>query len=305
MIELRQLRHFMAVVELGNFSAAAERVFVSQSALTRSIQHLEQALGAPLLTRGARRTVPTAAGDRLFAYAQMILRDCADAAAEVQVMQAGETGEVTLGFDSIFTFQYLDAALLSIARQAPGLSVRALEGPVAELLQSVEEGRLDFALVRVASREAIGRQLSFEPLLTVETVLVAGRGHPLARRRGVTAADLIGTKWMVLEDPLCLDVHEHFFATQRIPPTRAVRTNSPTLILDQVAHGGFLSLLPEPLVRRRLRHRLLRRLDAVLPAFDTGQQAGFVLRRDAAPWAAVARVMTVIRESCADREGAA
>ncbi len=305
MIELRQLRHFMAVVELGNFSAAAERVFVSQSALTRSIQHLEQALGAPLLKRGARRTVPTAAGDRLFAYAQMILRDCANAAAEVQVMQAGETGEVTLGFDSIFTSPYLDAALLSIAKQAPGLSVRAVEGPVAELLQGVEEGRLDFALVRVASREPIGRQLSFEPLLAVETVLVAGRGHPLARRRGVTAADLIGAKWMVLEDPLCLDVHEHFFAMHRIPPTRAVHTNSPTLILDQVAHGGFLSLLPEPLVRRQLRHRLLRRLDVVLPAGDAGQQAGFVLRKDVAPWAAVTRIMNVIRETCSERERAA
>jgi DNA-binding transcriptional LysR family regulator len=304
-IELRQLRHFMAVVELGNFSAAAERVFVSQSALTRSIQHLEQALGAPLLTRGARRTVPTAAGDRLFAYARMILRDCADAAAEVQVIQAGDTGEVELGFDSIFAFHYLDVALLSIAKQAPGLTVRALEEPAAALLQAVEEGRLDFALVRVGSRDAIGRQMSFESLLTIETVLVAGRGHPLARRRGVTAADLIGTKWMVLEDPLSLDVHEHFFAKHRIPPTRAVRTNSPTLILDQLAHGDFLSLLPEPLVRRRLRHRLLRLLDVDLPAGDVDQQAGFVLRRDTAPSAAAARIMNVIRRTCAAPEGAA
>jgi DNA-binding transcriptional LysR family regulator len=142
-------------------------------------------------------------------------------------------------------------------------------------------------------------------LLAVETVLVAGRGHPLARRRGVTAAHLIGTKWMLLEDPLCLDAHEHFFATHRIPPTRTVRTNSPTLILDQVEHGGFLSLLPELLVRRRLRHRLMRRLDVVLPAGDAGQQAGFVLRRDVAPWAAVSRVMNVIRQTCADGERAA
>ena len=111
MMELRQLRHFLAVAETGSFSAAAEQVYVSQSALTRSIQQLESTLGGPLLRRGVRKTVPTAAGEQLLQYARMILQDCTDAAAEVLSIKSGAVGQVTLGFDPLLSFHFLDVAL--------------------------------------------------------------------------------------------------------------------------------------------------------------------------------------------------
>ena len=74
-MELRHLRHFAAVVEAGNLSKAAEKVFISQPALTRSIKNLEDIVGAELLERRPRGMVPTPAGIALYRYAQLMLNE--------------------------------------------------------------------------------------------------------------------------------------------------------------------------------------------------------------------------------------
>jgi DNA-binding transcriptional LysR family regulator len=297
-IEMRQLRHFVAVVELGNFSAAAEHVFVSQSALTRSIQHLEQELGAVLLTRGARRTVPTPAGERLLANARMILQDCADAVADVRVIQSGQIGEVAFGFDQIFAFQFLDTALIRLAAEAPGVNPRAIAGRLDALLQGVRDGSLDFALARVAGAFP-AHDLQFEPLLEIDDVVVAGRRHRLARHRQVRADDLTHEAWVILDDPLWRDEYERLFAGLGVPAPRVVYTNSLTLIRDEVNHGRFLSIVPEPVMRRELRHRLIVRLPVDVPTAKRAHRIGIVLRRNEPVSAAAGRLLKAVRDACA------
>jgi DNA-binding transcriptional LysR family regulator len=297
MIEMRQLRHFVAVVELGNFSAAAEHVFVSQSALTRSIQHLEQELGAVLLTRGARRTIPTAAGDRLLSMARMILQDCADAVAEVRVIQAGQVGEVAFGFDPIFAFQFLDTALVRLAGDAPGVTTTAIAAPLDLLLQRVRDGHLDFALACVAGAFP-AQDLVFEPILEIEDVVVAGRRHRLARQRTVRPEELARERWVVLDEPLWRDDYARLFASLGVTAPQPVHTNSLTLIRDEVNNGRFLSILPEPLMRRELRHRLAVRLPVEVPPRPRSQRAGFVQRKQEPLSAAARRLLASIREAC-------
>ena len=74
-MELRQLRHFVMVVDTGNLSRAAERVAISQPALTRSIKNLEESLGVELLERKPRGVVPTEAGVTLYHHSKMVLND--------------------------------------------------------------------------------------------------------------------------------------------------------------------------------------------------------------------------------------
>jgi DNA-binding transcriptional LysR family regulator len=303
MMELRQLRHFLAVAETGSFSAAAEQVYVSQSALTRSIQHLESTLGGSLLKRGVRRTVTTAAGDQLLQFARMILQDCTDAAAEVQAIKSGAVGAVTLGLDPLLAFQILDSALTRLAVEAPGIAIRALEGTSAELVAAVEAGTMDFAITRLADETAASKRLACDPLLGVEPVIVAGRKHPLARRRSVEVKDLIGSMWLVSDDPQSLELHERFVAASGIPATRAVRTNSLALIRDQVLGGAFLSIVPEPVVRRELRHRQIRRLDVRASSLASRLKLYLVAGRDVRQPPAVARAIEIVRAALAAERG--
>ncbi|NDE02288.1 MAG: LysR family transcriptional regulator, partial [Gammaproteobacteria bacterium] len=83
-MELRQLRHFVAVVDSANLSRAAERVAISQPALTRSIKNLEDLLGVELLERQPRGVVPTEAGLALYHHAQIVLNACQRLTREVR-----------------------------------------------------------------------------------------------------------------------------------------------------------------------------------------------------------------------------
>lgn len=90
-MELRQLRHFVAVVECGNLSRASRKVHISQPALTRSIKALEDLLRARLLDRKPRGVVPTPTGDIFYQHAKLILNECARAKDDIADAESGAT----------------------------------------------------------------------------------------------------------------------------------------------------------------------------------------------------------------------
>jgi DNA-binding transcriptional LysR family regulator len=210
---------------------------------------------------------------------------------------------VTLGFDPMLAFQVLDTALTRLSVEAPGVAIRALEGASADLVSAVETATMDFAITRLADGMGLSERLACDPLLGVEPVIVAGRKHPLARRRAIEAKDLIGSMWLVSDDPQSLDLHERFVATSGIPATRAVRTNSLSLIRDQVLGGTFLSIVPELVVRRELRHRQIRRLDVRASGMASKLKLHLVSRRDVRQPPAVARVIEVVRAALSAERG--
>ncbi len=110
-MEFRQLRHFLAVVEHGHFTRAAESVHLSQSALSASVRALENELGTPLFERTTRSVVPTDAGKVLYPYAQRMLGEAQDAVAAVGRLRTGELGTLTLGTVQTFTAVDLPALL--------------------------------------------------------------------------------------------------------------------------------------------------------------------------------------------------
>ena len=100
-MDLRQLRHFVAIFERGNLSKAAEDIFISQPALTRSLKTLEDELGVELLQRHARGTTPTEAGERFYHHAMSILAECSRARLDAAQMANGElVGEVAQSLEA-------------------------------------------------------------------------------------------------------------------------------------------------------------------------------------------------------------
>lgn len=297
MIDLRQLRHFLAVVETGSFSAAAERVYVSQPALTRSIQQLERAVGTPLLARGSRRTVPTAEGRSFILHARQILQDCLDAEADVRVVQDGRLGAVAFGIDAMFAAPFLDVALVQATREAPEIAIRVVEASAGDLVRAVAEGRLDFAIGCPGAEAAAPAALLFEPLLEVRSVAVVGRGHPLARRRRAVPSELAAFEWAVLDEPACVELGQRLFEAQGIPAFRALRTNSISLVRDQVMHARAIGLLPEPAVRGELRHRLMRLLPQGMRLAGAPTAAGLMRRRREPLSAAARRILDIVRDT--------
>ncbi|MEY4847550.1 MAG: hypothetical protein RLZZ36_663 [Pseudomonadota bacterium] len=292
-MELRQLRHFVAVVDSANLSRAAERVAISQPALTRSIKNLEDLLGVELLERQPRGVVPTEAGLALYHHAQIVLNACLRLTREVRELERGTSGTVYVGVGSLYATHITSRVAENLSESQPRLALVINEAFFEELLRRLIDMRLDlifcnFPLV------AASPDLVQEALLTVRSCIVTGKAHPLAARREVTRADLASCRWVIADQPHAQDSFEKFFSVEGLPVPRDIfRTNSLNLMLSLAASGRFLSPLPEHLVAESAVVDELRVLP--VPGGYIERQAGLIYRKADASRPAVEHVLKEFR----------
>jgi len=247
-VELRQLRHFVAVVDCANLSRAAERVAISQPALTRSIKNLEDLLGVELLERKPRGVTPTEAGLALYHHAQIVLNACQRLTREVRELERGVTGTVYVGVGSMFATHITASVAQSLAHAHPRLAMVVNDGFFEELLRHMQDGRLDLIFSNFP-HVTVSADYVLEPLITVRPVVMAGRSHPLGRRKSLARSDLVEHRWVIADQPHAQDSFERYFSEEGLPAPRDVfRTNSLNLMMSLVRSGKFLSLLPAHLL---------------------------------------------------------
>lgn len=251
-MELRQLRHFVAVVDSGNLSRAADRVAISQPALTRSIKNLEDLLGMDLLERKPRGVTPTEAGLALYRHAQIVLNACQRLTREVRELERGVTGTVHIGVGAMYATHLTSQVAEILCEAHPRLALVINESFFEDLLKQLNDGRLDVIFTNFPP-VPVSPNLVLEPLTSVRSSIMAGRNHPLAARRELTRADLVPHRWVIADQPHAQDSFEKYFSADGLPPPRDVfRTNSLNLMISLVASGKFLSPLPEHLISERM-----------------------------------------------------
>jgi DNA-binding transcriptional LysR family regulator len=179
-MDTRQLAAFCAVVELQSFSQAAERLGVSQPAVSLQIRSLEERLGRKLLDRSGRTVEPTEAGQALYRGAQKLL------ALEEQVLEqvAGELdgrlrGRLHLGASSGPGETVLPLLLCEFQRREPEVSVSLLVSDTQTVVERVAARELELGVVGAARRH---RSVKFEPFFRDEVVLACPPGHAFAGR---------------------------------------------------------------------------------------------------------------------------
>lgn len=190
-MRLTQIRDFLAVVECGSINAAARKLGVSQPGLTKSLGSLETELGASLLKRSPTGVTLTAPG-RAFhvrvraGYAELV---------RAQEELARETrAQVALGFGPFFAAQVVPQAILRWRDRFPDVPLRLVEGLRHSTGPMVRDATLDMALAPRAPQGQDDPAIRFKPIAHLEQLVVARRGHPLARAR--SAAALAGQTWV-------------------------------------------------------------------------------------------------------------
>ena len=181
MIELRRLRAFVTVVEEGNITRAAERLFIQQPPLTRLLQGLEDELGVTLLQRLPRGVRVTEAGGVLFEEARALLARAERLREAVQRAARGEQGHIAIGFTSSAALHPFVPNLLRRYRDIlPGITTQLEEAGSGELMEALLEQRLDAAFVRSPASGIPG--LSVEPVLSEPMIVALPLGHRLAQQ---------------------------------------------------------------------------------------------------------------------------
>jgi len=196
-MEIRQLRAFVAIAELGTFTAAAQRVHVTQAAISMQIRQLETELGAKLFVRAPRRVMLTEAGEKLLLRARQILCDHDAAIDELAELAGAERGRLRIGSASaMVTTDVLPKLLKELRKQHANADVSVGSGTSEALVQQILGGELDVAFV---SLPVEARNIQTERLSQDQLVAVASPRHRLAKEKTISAYTLAGEKLILGE----------------------------------------------------------------------------------------------------------
>jgi DNA-binding transcriptional LysR family regulator len=177
-VDTRQLAAFCAVVERRSFSLAAERLGVTQPAVSLQVRALEDRLGQKLIDRSGRRVEPTEAGRRLYASAQRLLQLEEQLVEEVARAQTGEiSGRLEIGASTGPGAHLVPLLLCEFGRVHPGARVALSIYDTQAVIERVADRDLELGVVGALRRH---RGLDFAPLVRDEIVLAVPPGHPAA-----------------------------------------------------------------------------------------------------------------------------
>jgi len=239
-IDLLQLEQFVAVARAKNVTRAAEELHLSQSALSRAIQKLEEQLGQPLFERKPREVVLTDFGELLLESAKEILKLVEDRFSYLS--EAGQQGRIRLGAIPTIAPYFLPRLLREFSTEHPNISVLVQEDTTDSLIKRCSHGELDLAIL---AEPVIAKYLETESLFDEELLLVVPDGHPLASRDEITPESVDAYPFVLLNEAHCLsDSIASFCRQQSISPVTVERITQLTTVQELVALGHGVSLIP-------------------------------------------------------------
>jgi len=181
-MELRQLRYFVAVAEAGNISRAAQKIFLTQPALSRQIKALEDEIGQTLLERLAHSIRLTPSGELLLNEARELLQQADDALERVRACNHGM--RLRVGYAPSLASGVLTCAVENFVQRHKDVRVELLDLSSQEILAGLEAGTLDVGLSVAPGHDT--RALRWTPLVQVSWQLAVNHQHPLAQLLEVT-----------------------------------------------------------------------------------------------------------------------
>ena len=212
-MELRHLRHFVAVAEELHFARAAKKLKIAQPPLSQSIMRLEESLGARLLERSSRSVQLTPAGQALLPEARDILARAALAERLVQRIASGELARLRVGFVPMSATVSLPRAVRAFRRHWPQVEVQLQERSSAAQVEALRNGSLDLGILVRELVDTSGLQI--QPIERYGHVAAIPSGWPLASRASLHLVDLAGSAFVLFPQQLVPSFFTEFEAACR------------------------------------------------------------------------------------------
>src|SRR6185312_7020014 len=239
---LQQLRFLVALAEHRHFGRAAAACAVTQSTLSAGLQELEDRLGVRLVERSRRHVMLTPLGEEIVERSRRLLRDAEDLAEAAKAGQEPLSGPLRLGVIPTIGAYVIPSVMRGLAKAFPKLKLYLREEQTGALLEKLEQGQLDLALI--ALPYATG---DFEIMVLGEDpILVAlPKAHRLAEEKRISQEDLAGEALLLMEDGHCLRSHALEACRLAGPDRNEVFQGTSLKTLLQMAAGGIgLTLVP-------------------------------------------------------------
>lgn len=236
-LEVRHLQLVAAIAKEGTLTRAAQRLHLTQSAVSHQLKLLETSLGVSLFERSTRRLAPTSAGTRLTTSAVDILEHLRRT--EEELLQHNQTSRrtVRISTECYTLYHWLPSVLRALREEMPRLDTQIVLEATRRPVEALLDGRIDAA---IALSPVKSRRLNVQPMFEDELLVIVQKGHELAGRKWIEAADLSDEQWISYDIALDeLSVYHSFFRPANVVP-RILRVPLTEVILELVRAGlGF------------------------------------------------------------------
>jgi len=197
LIEFRHLKYIVAVAETENFTRAAERLFLTQPALSRQIKDIERELGFPIFERTRNGVVPTSLGQMVVNYAKFALNKHQTTFTLAKEIFVGKVPPLRVGFSCFVNSRHLQSFRTGYAREFPNCSVQLSGGDTVHILQRLERADLDCAILPMPIQ---GPNWVVEQIASTRLVACMKSDDPLSECNEITFNDLI-ERLTIFRDP--------------------------------------------------------------------------------------------------------
>jgi DNA-binding transcriptional LysR family regulator len=254
-VDLRQLEIIRAIAEAGSFTAAGEKLHVSQSAISRQILMLEEELGEPVFHRVGRRIRITPAGDALLQLSHRVFQDLQDTIAGISDRQESLKGTLRVVGGMTVCLYVFPGLLAEIRRQHPHLELKISAGSTDKCIAQLRAGAADLGMLTLPVDSP---DLVTVPVLEEELLIVGDARHPLARKKKITPAELAAQPFVLFESGSnSRRVVDEFFVRHGIEPRIVMETENVEILKAMVRTGLGITIAPYQAVAADVAHRRL------------------------------------------------
>jgi LysR family transcriptional regulator, regulator for metE and metH len=247
-LEIRHLQLVQAITEEGTVTAAAERLNVTQSALSHQLREVEDRLGTPLFLRVNRRLALAPAGERLLVSAKRVLDDLKRAEDDIGRLAAHQDGVIRVSTSCYTCYTWLPPLLAPFHQRFPSVDVEIVPEAGKRAVEALLDRTIDFALLHEVRRDP---RLRLVPLFEDEMVVIAAPGHRFAAKPHILAGDL-ASEHLILMSPAEDSSFARMLLREGVRPRKISHVQLTEAIVELVRAGVGVSAVPRWTVAREL-----------------------------------------------------
>jgi LysR family transcriptional regulator for metE and metH len=240
-LEIRHLKLVHAIAIEGGMTKAANRLHLTQSALSHQLKEIEERLNAPLYLRLKRKLVLTEAGQKLLQSAEKVLEELSQTEHNIRRLASGQTGSLRISTQCNTCYHWLPSMLTLFHKTFPDVDVEIVVEATHQPLEALLDGKLDLA---IAYTKLPDKTLSYFPLFKDELIAVVSPQHPLAEKPYLTPQDFAEYPMIVYSVPIEENlVFQKFLNPAGVVPAKIYKVMLTEAILEMIKAGIGIGVL--------------------------------------------------------------
>jgi DNA-binding transcriptional LysR family regulator len=248
-LEFRQLKQFLAAVDLGNLGRAALSLNLTTPAISKSVASLEAELGARLIDRGPKGVTPTVFGESLARHARAMMAEARHAEDDIALLKGAGQGRVAVGGTASAGSALLVRAVAALAKDRPNVRIEVTGGRHESLIDGLRSGIFDVVVTGFGAGSP-DPDLNERVLAEDTYAVVVGGGHALAARDSIQLSESMTYPWVVASNIAeVIPGWARSFTDQGLtPPKPTIASDSYLFIKSVLGEGDFIAVLPRDVI---------------------------------------------------------